>query len=37
MKKKKSVSDPVGWEKKLNPDSHNIFFCQKLQFCYFLR
>ena len=31
-KKKKSVSDPVGWEKKLNPDSHNIFFVKNYNF-----
>ena len=35
--KKKNVSDPAGWGKKLTRAATKLFFCQKLQFCYFLR
>ena len=33
--KKKYVSDPAGWEKKLTWVAAKLFFCQKLQFHYF--
>ena len=35
--KKKSVSDPVGWKKKLTWATAKLFFGQKLQFHHFLK
>ena len=34
---KKNVSNPAGWGKKLTWAATKLFFCQKLQFHYFLR
>ena len=35
--KKKIFSDPAGWGKRLNRATAKLFFCQKLQFRYFLK